>query len=74
MVGDLIENATLGGGAMLTLVPVLYVGGTRVPDRMPLYQAIRAFSTDVNEHSRQLLADHRFSMTEQNREDRVWYP
>ncbi|VDK37046.1 unnamed protein product, partial [Taenia asiatica] len=71
VVGDLIENATLGGGAMHALVPVIYVGGMRVPERMPLYQAIRAFSTDVNEHSRQLLADHRFSMTEQNREDRI---
>ncbi|VDM16480.1 unnamed protein product [Hydatigera taeniaeformis] len=71
VVGDLIENATLGGGATHALVPVIYVGGTRVPERMPLYQAIRAFSTDVNEHSRQLLADHRFSMTEQNREDRI---
>ncbi|KAL5109180.1 E3 ubiquitin-protein ligase TRIP12 [Taenia crassiceps] len=71
VVGDLIENATLGGGAINALVPVISVGGRRVPERMPLYQAIRAFSTDVSEHSRQLLADHRFSMTEQNREDRI---
>ncbi|CDI97293.1 E3 ubiquitin protein ligase TRIP12 [Echinococcus multilocularis] len=71
VVGDLFENATLGGGGMHAVVPVIYVSGTRVPDRMPLYQAIRAFSMDVNEQSRQLLADHRFSMTEQNREDRI---
>ena len=58
-------------GGIHTFVPVIYVGGQRVPDQMPLYQAIREFSTDVHERSRQLLEDHRFSMTEQNREDRV---
>lgn len=64
---DFLESAA---GAS-SLMPVFYISGTRIPDRMPLYQALRLFSPEVKERSRQLLAEHRFSMTEQNREDRV---
>uniref|UniRef100_A0A5K3F2R3 E3 ubiquitin-protein ligase n=1 Tax=Mesocestoides corti TaxID=53468 RepID=A0A5K3F2R3_MESCO len=70
-VSDLFGSVAAAAGGNNGLVPVFYINGTRVPGQMPLYQAIRMFSVDVSERSRELLNGHRFSMTEQNREDQI---